>query len=261
MRRFILLLLLSCAFSGYAQNTINNYKYVILPAKFSFSSEKDQYKLNSLAKLFLEEKGFTVYYDDAELPAEITSNKCSALNFDVLSRKTMFSTNLTILLKNCKNDIIFKSKEGKSREKEYRISYNLALRDAFTSLDEVQYAYTEAKNMPIEEATPAKPDPIPVNKPAETAKPVEFAKTDSKTVVKETKQASGTLYAQSTANGYQLIDTAPKIVLTLFKTSVQDYFIGDNGTSKGIVLKKNGDWFFEYYKNDQLVSEKLNIKF
>jgi hypothetical protein len=257
MRRFILLFLLSIAFSGYAQNTINNYKYVILPTKFSFSSEKDQYKLNSLAKLFLEEKGFKVYYDDEELPAEIMSNKCNALSFDLLSKKTMFSTNLTILLKDCKKDTIFKSKEGKSREKEYRVSYNMAMRDAFTSLNDIQYVYTEAKNTQVQEAVPAKADPLPVSKPVEAPKPVELAKT----AVTETKQTPGTLYAQATANGYQLIDTAPKIVLTLFKTSAPDYFIGDNGTSKGIVLKKNGDWFFEYYKNDQLVSEKLSIKF
>ena len=76
-----------------------------------------------------------------------------------------------------------------------------------------------------------------------------------------TNQPAGTLYAQAIANGYQLIDTTPKIVLTLLKTSVENYFIAGNATANGIVLKKKEDWFFEYYKDGKLISEKLLVKF
>jgi hypothetical protein len=31
--------------------------------------------------------------------------------------------------------------------------------------------------------------------------------------------------------------------------------------SNGIVFKKNGEWFFEYYKDGTLVSQKLAIRF
>lgn len=236
MKPYILSLLLLVSVSGYAQNTINNYKYVLVPEKFSFLKEDNQYNLNALTKLLLEEKGFSVYFDNSELPQEIAGNKCSALNVEVLQKKSMFVTNLTLLLKDCQGNILFKSKEGKSREKEFNVSYNLALRDAFTSLDEIQYVYTTAAAVP-----PIQPS--------------------TKVTPLEKEQSAGTLYAQPTANGYQLIDTAPKIILTLFKTSVQDYFIADSGTANGIVLKKNGDWFFEYYRNGQLISEKLQIKF
>ena len=74
-------------------------------------------------------------------------------------------------------------------------------------------------------------------------------------------ESAGTLYAQATPNGYQLIDTTPKKVLTLLKTSMQDYFIAEDGTSNGIVFKKNGEWYFECYKDGKLVSQKLQIKF
>jgi len=60
---------------------------------------------------------------------------------------------------------------------------------------------------------------------------------------------------------YQLIYTTPKIVLTLLKTSAENYFIASNTTANGIVLKKNEDWFFEYYKDGKLISEKLLVKF
>lgn len=253
MKKNILLLLLLISFSGYAQNTINNYKYVLVPEKFSFLKQAHQYRLNALTKALLEEKGFTVYYDNSELPQEIANNKCSALNVELVEKKGMFSTNLTLLLKDCQSNVVFKSKEGKSREKEFSTSYNMALRDAFTSLDGVPYAYVaSAQTQPVATAVPAVAAPVsvtPVTQPTTKAVPV------------ESTNAAGTLYAQATANGYQLIDTTPKIVLTLLKTSVQDYFIADNGTSNGIVLKKNGDWFFEFYKSNSLISEKLSIKF
>jgi len=236
--------------SGYAQNTINNYKYVLVPEKFSFLKQPNQYRLNALTKALLEEKGFTVYYDNSDLPQEIATNKCTALIVDMVEKKSMFSTNLTLLLKDCQSNIVFKSKEGKSREKEFSTSYNLALRDAFTSLEETPYAYVPNAQVQPVTSVPAVVTPVaavaPISPPAAKAEVVE---------------AAGTLYAQATANGFQLIDTTPKKVLTLFKTSVQDYFIAENGTANGIVLKKNGEWFFEYYKNNALFSEKLSIKF
>ena len=102
---------------------------------------------------------------------------------------------------------------------------------------------TTAAPAAVQPATPAAATTVPAAAPAEV------------------KPAAGTLYAQATATGYQLIDTSPKIVLSLFKTSVQDCFIADNSSNHGIVLKKNGDWYFEYYQDKKLVSEKLLIKF
>lgn len=253
MKRYLLLLLVCTALSGYAQNTINNYKYVLVPEQFSFFKQIDQYGLNNLTKALLEEKGFTVYFDNKDLPAEIANNKCRAMNADLIEKKGMFTTTLTLILKDCQGNVVFKSKEGKSREKEFNASYNEALRNAFASLTELPYAFTgEAtgtavmKTATVEVPVSVPSAPVPVNQPA---------------VATEVTEASGTLYAQATANGFQLIDTTPKKVLTLFKTSAQDYFIADNGQSKGIVLKKNGEWFFEYYSNDKFISEKLLIKF
>ncbi|WP_367864539.1 hypothetical protein [Pedobacter sp. WC2423] len=260
MKRSALLLLLFISFSGYAQNTINNYKYVLVPEKFSFLKEQDQYRLNTLTKFLLTEKGFETYYDNFELPTAVANNKCDALHAEVLEKKGMFTTNLTLLLKDCKGNIIFKSKEGKSREKEYKTSYNLALRDAFTSLDEVKYAYNGTVNADQQVATTTTAVTAPVV--ATATVPVSAAViATAKPVVAESNQPAGTLYAQPTVNGYQLIDTTPKKVLTLWRTSVQDYFIADNGTANGIVLKKSGEWFFEYYKDSKLMAEKLLIKF
>lgn len=265
MKRYFLLFLLFISFSGYAQNTINNYKYVLVPEKFSFLKQTDQYKLNTLTKRLLEDKGFTVYFDNSEIPNEIAGNKCNALNVDVTEKNSMLSTKLTLTLKDCRGNIIFKSKEGKSREKEYDISYNLALRDAFTSLDEVHYAYTPGAGSTDQQPAAAVTTSVAASTTAATTASVTTAVAVSQPAVKaaipEATQVAGTLYAQPTANGYQLIDTTPKKVLTLFKTSSEDHFIADNGSANGIVFKRNDNWFFEYYKNGKLTAEKLLIKF
>lgn len=245
--------------SAYAQNTINNYKYVLIPERFDFSREDNQYGLNTLAKMLLEEKGFTAYFDNTELPKELAGNKCDALKAEVTQRKALFATNLTLVLKDCQGNIIFKSKEGKSREKEFNTSYNMALRDAFASLKDEPYTYngtthTRTEVVATPAPAPAAAAPVPAPVPVASA-PAPAPATPA------VKDAAGTLYAQAIANGYQLIDTAPKIVLTLLKTSVQDCFIAENGAVHGVVVKRNGDWYFEHYKDNQLVAEKLLIKF
>ena len=298
MKRYFLVLLLFLSYSGYSQNTISNYKFVVVPEKFNFLKQKDQYSLNSLTKGLLEYKGFTVYFDNTNLPGEVANNRCLALTADVLEKSGMFTTTLTLILKDCQGNIVFKSKEGESREKEYRVAYNMALRDAFTSLDTVSYSYNGSTNEQVKPTTapaaPATPTvtaaTVPVTSPEVVAnkavqpmittnastlplksmdtastvpeKPTEPASTAPvKSMEAVSNQPAGTLYAQATANGYQLIDTTPKIVLTLLKTSAENYFIASNGTVNGIVLKKNGDWFFEYYKDGKLISEKLLVKF
>ncbi|SES03050.1 hypothetical protein [Pedobacter rhizosphaerae] len=256
MKRYLFILLLALSFSGYAQPKVNNYKYIIVPEKFNFLKEVNQYNLNTLTKAIFEEKGFTVYYDNAELPTEIAADKCKALTVDVQEKNTLFVTSLTILLKDCKGNILLKSKEGKNREKEYKTAYNFALRDAFTSLNDLLYVAGSTTEAP---ATATAAAAVP-------ATPTSNTKTESPAVSQpiataEAKPVEGLLYAQPIANGFQLIDASPKIVITLLKISVPDYFIASNGTANGIVLKKDGNWFFEYYKNNALVAEKLTIKF
>lgn len=251
MKAPALLILVLFTVTVHAQTNINNYKYVVVPEKFSFSKSENQYGLNSLVRDLLEEKGFTAFMSNAQLPQEVAANKCSSLMADVVEKKGIFVTNLTILLKDCQGNIIFKSKEGKSREKEFQTAYDGALRDAYTSLKAAPYQYdgTTFTQTQVQTAT-AVPAPVAPS-PVAAAVPASAVITD----------ATGTLYAQATPNGFQLIDTTPKKVLTLFKTSLPDYYIAANGPVPGVVYKKNEEWLYEYYKDDKLVSQKLQIKF
>ena len=234
------------SWSAQAQTTINNYKYVLLPEKFDFQKSPNQYGLNLMSKAFLENKGFTVYYDNPELPKELAGDRCNALKAEIVERKAIFTTNLTLFLKDCQGNVVFKSKEGKSREKEYSTAYDEALRDAFSSLNALAYAYNGT--------TPVRARPVVDTAVAAPALP-------AVAVATEEKPAAGTLYAQPTATGFQLIDTTPKIIYTLLKTSAPGYFIAQKDAAQGIVFKKNGDWYFEYYQDGKLVADKLLIKF
>lgn len=249
MKRYLFIILLAISFSVNAQSNIVNSKYIIVPEKFNFLKQVNQYGLNTLTKAFFEKKGFTVYFDNAEIPEEIATDRCKALVVELQEKNSMFVTNLTLLLKDCKGAVVIKSKEGKSREKEYETSYNLALKDAFTSFNDLKYVAgsptVATSTVPANTNTEIKTAPLPADQPMAT----------------KTEQQGALLYAQPTSNGYQLIDATPKIVMTLLKTSVEDCYISNNGSANGIVLKKNGSWFFEYYKNNALISEKLSIKF
>src|SRR5258708_21268368 len=141
MKSYVLLFLLFGCFSGHSQTSLNNYKYVLVPETFNFLKQKDQYGLNTSTKSSLEETGFTAYFDNSGLTTELANNKCNALNAEVVERKSMFTTKLTLLLKDCKGNVVFKGKEGNSREKDFALSYTLALRDAFTSLKDAKYVY------------------------------------------------------------------------------------------------------------------------
>jgi hypothetical protein len=245
MKACTLLIFVLFTIAGHSQNTINSYKYVLVPEKFDFSREVNQYGLNTTTKLLLAQKGFVAFVGNEELPATLAANKCNALKAEVVEKKGLFVTNLTLLLKDCQGNIIFKGKEGKSREKEFQTAYDEALRNAFSSLKDVPYKYDSTIVAQPQQvaAIPAVSSPAPAPEKSAVA------------------EITGTLYAQVTPNGYQLIDTTPKKILTLLKTSMQDYFIVEAGPSNAVVFKKDGEWLFEYYKDNKLVSQKLEIKF
>jgi hypothetical protein len=259
MKAWMLVFVLLFNIAGYCQTTINGYKYVFVPERFEFSKEDDQYKLNTTAKQLLEKKGFVAIMNNDVIPPAVAANRCIALRAEVTQRKALFTTNLTLVLKDCQGNIIYKGKEGKSREKEFFIAYDEALRDAFNSLNALAYQYDSSLSAspqqvaatPVVSSPASAPSATPAQAPA-TATPASLPAVSV--------EITGTLYAQVTANGYQLVDTSPKKVLSLLKTSAQDFYIVE-GVSNGVVFKKDNGWLYERYEGGKLVSKKLDIKF
>lgn len=89
--------------------------------------------------------------------------------------------------------------------------------------------------------------------------PVESDFTKGKSL--STKSMSNVLYAQQLPNGYQLVDSTPKILLKIYKSSMPNVYIAKGAAKDGVVYASDGKWFFEYHEGGQIVKEELNIKF
>lgn len=223
--------------------SVNNYKGVIVPLKYNFLKTENEYRLATLTKFNLENAGFTAFYNNESIPQEY-SDRCSLLYLDVKKESGFLMTKLFIVLKDCKDAIVFQSPIGKSRDKDYQVAYNQALNEAFQSVFALKYKYNGAVN-PDKAATV--PTVNPVIAPAAT-------------VVVDNKD-SNILYAQPIAIGFQLVDTEPKVVMKLFTTYAKNFYIAVRGSVEGVLVAKDNQWFFEYHQNDKLISEKINVKF
>ncbi len=232
MKKLLLLLLVLFSISGFSQ-ALNNYKYAIVPAKFSFFKNVDQYQLNAVTKLYLESFGFIVYYDTDILPFELLDKNCNKLFVDAQEGNTSFSTKIKINFKDCKNTILYASEYGISKEKEDDISYKEAFRMALKSIASANYKYQEKK----QDATP-----FEVKKELTNA----FDSLKTFAIIKIT-------------NGFNVIDDEKQIIYKALKTSSPDLYLAQGKDKNGVFIKKGEKWFFEYYKNEKLQSEEINI--
>lgn len=132
------LLFLVFSFSMLGQE-LDQFKYVSVPEKFDFLKEENQYQLNALTAFLFDKFGFTVLYKNGT-PEGVAA--CDILQSNVHDESGLFRTKLYVTLENCKNEVVFTSKTGTSKEKVYKKSYQEALRDAFQSVEELNHTYS-----------------------------------------------------------------------------------------------------------------------
>lgn len=242
-KQFLVLLVLVINYS-YSQS-VNDYKAVIVPLKFDFLKTENQYRLNTLTKFNLKKAGFEAFYTNETIPYDY-SDRCSLLYIDVLRENGFLISKLFLTLKDCYGKIIYQSVVGKSKEKAYQVAYTEALNEAFNSVYSLKYKYNGSTTTKVQPATQS-----------EVVKPV----VSEPVVVNTVLADSNLLYAQPTATGFQLIDSTPKVIMKLLKTSQPNSFIAIKDTVQGSLILKDNQWYFEYYQNDTLVSEKVAVKF
>ncbi|SDS72153.1 hypothetical protein [Winogradskyella sediminis] len=247
------------ALYGNAQKSLNDYKYIIIPNAFEFSKSDDQYQLNSLTKFLFNKYGYKAYSID-ELSEDLKKDRCLALTADVSNDEGgMFKTKLEIILKDCYNEEIMRSKIGESRIKEFKKAYHEALRDAFETFQNLDYKYEGkgvANNM-------SKPEPQIDEKPMQSAKVVSQTTPKKEEITKEVEAprnlGAEIYYAQSILNGYQLVNSEPRIVMILLKSSAKEVFIVKD--KNAIVFKKDGQWIYSENDEKTTTEKVLNIKF
>lgn len=259
MKRFLAsLIFLFITLSCFSQK-LDSYKYVIVPYEFEFLKRHDQYRVNTLVRHLFKKEGFEVLYDNEDFPDDLKLDRCLALFANVKSNSNIFTTKMTITLKDCSNKVVLESLQGRSKIKAYKESYNQSIKRAFATIEAANYSYKPAER----KATAA------VNKPKEVVKEVKPMVSETKetslptTTVKQNTQnktaTSNVLYAQPIKNGYQLVDSTPKVVMVLLKTGVPDVFIvkGEDAT----VYKKDGVWKYSVASKNGYDVLDMNIKF
>ena len=160
---YLSLIIVLISYLSVAQNNLNSYKYIIVPHQFDFQNSKDIYQLNALTKFLFEKEGFTAVFND-EKPDELLYNDCLGLTVNGIKQSTMFTTKITIELLNCRDEVVFKSAEGKSKEKNFEKGHQGAIRDAFKSFQQLNYKYDENQSIvkikePTRQTIVKKPEP------------------------------------------------------------------------------------------------------
>jgi hypothetical protein len=253
--------------SAFSQSNLNNYKYVIVPKKYDFLKEADQYSLNGLTKFLFEKYGFSTLMEGDNYPDDLIKNRCLALNSNVILDSGLFKTKLKVELEDCTDKVVFTSDIGESREKEFGKAYTEALRSAFISFEALSYKYEPKENKVSEvehQEFKKETETLSREKIAEVMPVAETA--IAATAVVETiinpsnnTSVSNILYAQATLNGFQLVDSSPKVVYKIQKTGLSSVFLVDG--KNGVLYEKDGNWVLEFYEDNILKQEILSIKF
>ncbi|MBT8305727.1 MAG: hypothetical protein KJN85_02195 [Maribacter sp.] len=283
MKNIFAILFVLTVFSGYSQGNLNEYKYIIVPKRFEVFKNKNQYKTSTLIKYLFVQKGYNAVYEDA-LPQDLNNDRCLGLQVSIKDESSMFSTNTALVLKDCSSQVVLSTITGKSKVKEYEEAYREAITEAFRTIDVLDYTYipkeksnepvtlsfkNDVKKMEKKNEPKNKVDPVVVEQVATQdeqvykskepiASNIEKAPVDKKIAV-EDKIDSNMLYAQEIPDGFQLVDNTPKIRLKIFRTSIPDVYTVEKDS--GVVFKKDGKWFYEYYIDNTLKIQELNIKF
>jgi len=245
---------------SFGQKSIPSQKqYVIVKSTFDFLKQVNRYKANSFTKFLFSKAGYEVYLDNEELPEELYYNKCSALHVDVKDKSNLFATRNFIELADCNGKVLYSSKLGTSKLKDYERSYRQSIRNAFFTIENLNLIYASFSSQKIENSTTE-------NKTQELKKASEVIVNEIPTIevsdstTKEKKTSTTyVLTAQKSKTGYQLINSTNELVFEILNTSKKDVFIIKN--KNGVLSNKGNHWLVEYYEEQLLITRKLQIKF
>ena len=141
MKNTLFIILFFIIQSVFSQKSVNDYAYFIIPEQFSFQDQPDQHQLNSLAYFLFQKENVTVLKEFEKIPEELRMIDCGGLKLRVNKESSAFRTKLTFELLNCVNDVVFKSEQGSSLEKDYKKGFQESFRNAFESFKAINYAY------------------------------------------------------------------------------------------------------------------------
>jgi hypothetical protein len=272
---------------GNAQEALSSYKYIIVPTRFGNFKQENQYQTSTLVKYHLVNRGFNAVYAN-DLPLELSTNRCLAATAILIDESNMFTTKVYVSFQDCNSVEVYRTETASSKIKEFRAAFKDAIEKTFQSLDSYAYQYKPAADEPpivvnfgddvktLEPETVAKAEveeevagvpsipetPVPpANEIVVEGSPATVVQGEVAEKVVPSASDDSLWYAQEIPNGFQLVDSSPKVRLRIYKTQKEGVFLARGEASEGIVYEDRGSWYFDHYLNGRLVHQVLNIKF
>jgi len=222
MKKILLLFIVLLSITSFAQK-----QTIIISSKYDFQKEKNAYNINNMLKAILLSNNYEVYFDDEVLPIEIAENRCAVLTGILVDKSNMFLTKMQFQIKDCQNKIVFETAEVKSKEKDIQAGYVEAVRLLSPELKKYKVELLQKKEVAIQKSS------------------------------EMTTNTNTKYHFLEIANGFAIMDTTPKVVLQIYKTTNPNVFIADKFGIKGVFTKSDNKGVFEYYLNDKLVVEEF----
>lgn len=146
MKKHVLLFALFIGVAVFAQKNLNSYQCVVVPSKFDFQKQENQYGLSDLLKYKFNDLGFETYTDSDVVPKKYVENPCLVLTPVIIKKRKLFKTIMHIEVRNCYGKVLFITKEGSSGEKINKVACNMAVRESLKSFGNYKLDY-----MPVDE--------------------------------------------------------------------------------------------------------------
>lgn len=253
MKRIIFLVLVFIGISSFAQRSINNYKYIVVPEQFNFLKNVDEYQTSSLTKFLFKREGFQTFMIGESLPTELRRNRCLSLTANLQNRSNLLTTKVVIQLKNCDGKIVYTSLEGGSKIKDYKKSYHQAIRNAFKSIEGLHYSYKplagERKKLGLpkknKESKLIKRE-VSSNKPTGVFRAEKREESLNSNRGNRINYRTKTLFAKRVREGFELYNRKEQCIFSVLKTNLKDVFVIKD--KNGILYKENNIWIADFYE-------------
>lgn len=270
MKKFLFTIILAYLGQLAALGQLNEYKYIVVPAKFETFKNDNQFRTSTLVKYLFINEGFNTVYSN-DLPEDLKKNSCLGLKVELVDNSGMFTTKTQISLTDCDGMLIMMSQEGRTKTKDLEQAYREAISESFGSFRGLNYKYEPKRNEEGSESitvsfkNDVKSLEEDITKTADSAEENinsgadKIDQLEATELLPETSEKN-VLYAQPIEGGYQLVNTKPEVVYILKSTSAPDVFIVNKDGKNGVVFKNNDKWFIEMDEKGGKPKE-LNIKF
>jgi len=158
MKKSFWLLFLFVTLSSFGQS-LSDYKYVLLPNTFSFQKMEHQYDLNRMTQFLLNKYDFEAFIEGENSNQLKDIDACELLRLKA-NMKGYLTSNVVFNFIDCKGQVVYSSREGVSRRKEFKESYIEAIRNVFNDLMIKNHRYIKKSKV----LTSKKAEAIPVIK-------------------------------------------------------------------------------------------------